>query len=349
MTTAAGIGGRAFCVRVLPGVSRTFALVIRLLPPSLSHAVTVSYLVCRIADSIEDQLGLSRELRVQQLSEVRRAVLDSTATVDELPAAQFDGTVRELIAGVNIVLQELHHLPTRQLAAIRPSVIEMIDGMASCLPATESAEMPLFQTMQELRQYCYYVAGTVGHLLTGLFIDHRPPRSLATRARLTELAPTFGLVLQLTNIIRDVTADRGLDRNHVPLEVWRASGLDPAQMFSDGYERESWNVLAPLLDEAQRNVAAAIEYVTLLPRSGVRVRLFCLTPLLHACRTLRLIEKRRTTLASGSTVRMSRAEVYALTVLAALVAPANSAIRAAFRVTHGALIPIAPLQAERNA
>ena len=39
----------------LPGVSRTFALTIPQLPEPLRHAVGNNYLLCRIADTIEDE------------------------------------------------------------------------------------------------------------------------------------------------------------------------------------------------------------------------------------------------------------------------------------------------------
>src|SRR5260221_1129906 len=44
---------------ILPHVSRTFALTIPQLPPSLRTAVTCAYLLCRIADTIEDEPALS--------------------------------------------------------------------------------------------------------------------------------------------------------------------------------------------------------------------------------------------------------------------------------------------------
>ena len=43
---------------LLPRVSRTFALGIKLLPPRLERPVRTGYLLCRIADTIEDDLAL---------------------------------------------------------------------------------------------------------------------------------------------------------------------------------------------------------------------------------------------------------------------------------------------------
>ena len=46
---------------ILPHVSRTFALTIPQLPPGLRAAVTNAYLLCRIADTIEDEPAISAE------------------------------------------------------------------------------------------------------------------------------------------------------------------------------------------------------------------------------------------------------------------------------------------------
>ncbi|MGH7690424.1 MAG: squalene/phytoene synthase family protein, partial [Gemmatimonadaceae bacterium] len=43
-----------FSREILPSVSRTFALSIRVLPGQLGAAVNCAYLLCRIADTIED-------------------------------------------------------------------------------------------------------------------------------------------------------------------------------------------------------------------------------------------------------------------------------------------------------
>ena len=45
-----------FCHEILPHVSRTFALGIRLLGKRSQVEVTISYLLCRIIDTVEDDL-----------------------------------------------------------------------------------------------------------------------------------------------------------------------------------------------------------------------------------------------------------------------------------------------------
>ena len=50
---------------ILPGVSRTFALTIPVLPDRLATLVTNAYLLCRIADTIEDDAALTDRHKTQ--------------------------------------------------------------------------------------------------------------------------------------------------------------------------------------------------------------------------------------------------------------------------------------------
>lgn len=54
---------REYCKEMLPLVSRTFALGTSLLREPLFIQVAVSYLICRIADSIEDNAEVATEIR----------------------------------------------------------------------------------------------------------------------------------------------------------------------------------------------------------------------------------------------------------------------------------------------
>ncbi len=54
-----GISDESYQEQILPHVSRTFALTIPQLPAALRLAVTNAYLLCRIADTIEDEPALS--------------------------------------------------------------------------------------------------------------------------------------------------------------------------------------------------------------------------------------------------------------------------------------------------
>ena len=52
--TETSLSDEVYQDRILPGVSRTFALTIPQLPQALRTSVTNAYLLCRIADTIEE-------------------------------------------------------------------------------------------------------------------------------------------------------------------------------------------------------------------------------------------------------------------------------------------------------
>ncbi len=69
-----GISDEAYQDQILPHVSRTFALTIPQLPEPLRVAVTNAYLLCRIADTIEDEPALPPEQTLAFLERFKAVV-----------------------------------------------------------------------------------------------------------------------------------------------------------------------------------------------------------------------------------------------------------------------------------
>jgi farnesyl-diphosphate farnesyltransferase len=76
--------------QILPYVSRTFALTIPELPAELRTSVTCAYLLCRIADTIEDEPALSPPETLDFLQRFS-AVLANRARPGEQHAASHPG------------------------------------------------------------------------------------------------------------------------------------------------------------------------------------------------------------------------------------------------------------------
>ena len=110
---------------ILPGVSRTFALTIPVLPGRLAEVVANAYLLCRLADTIEDDVGLENE----QKSEFHRrfvSVVKGSEDVDAFATALFP-------------LLSSHVLPhERDLVENADKIIRVTHGFS----ATEKAPPP---------------------------------------------------------------------------------------------------------------------------------------------------------------------------------------------------------------
>lgn len=302
---------RAYCRGVLSAVSRTFALTIRLLPPGLEYPVTVAYLLCRIADTIEDTTLLAVPEKRRLLAHFRSCLDEGGPDAGPLVAAfaAAAGIAEDFARHADLVLREFRRLPPSHRAAIRPWVQEMCDGMA------EFAGTSALGSLEDLDRYCYYVAGTVGHLLTELFRLSDGRMTVQNYQVLDGLATSFGLGLQLTNIIKDVADDRRRGQSFIPREL----GGESARA-----------VLQRLVEKAKRHLRDALDYSTALPRRAYRIRLFCLSSLYFAVRTLSLAERKPRLLGSEGQLKITRGAVYRTLAMTCLLAPSNRLVRAYF-------------------
>jgi farnesyl-diphosphate farnesyltransferase len=78
---------RQTCAELLPSVSRTFALTIRVLPRPLRDPVTIAYLLCRIADLLEDATAGDPETRIAGLEALAHALADARLRGEDLAHA----------------------------------------------------------------------------------------------------------------------------------------------------------------------------------------------------------------------------------------------------------------------
>lgn len=331
---------RAFCDAMLPKVSRTFAVCIRLLPAKLERPVLTAYLLCRVADTIEDTAALSSDAKEVLLAAFRASLDTGGPDADALRKAFAAPTTdeEELAQEADAVLREFRRLPGEQQAAIRPSVQEMCSGMAEFArrqPRGEAGPVTALETVEDLDRYCYFVAGTVGQLLTELFRLHAASITPARYRRLKSLATSFGLGLQLTNIIKDVSDDRRRGWAFVPRQLCQVAGIRPEELHDGRHREGALRVMRVLIDKAKGHLCDALEYSTALPRRLHGIRMFCLTSLYFAVRTLRLAERDPRLLDPAHKVKITRRDVARTVGLAKIVAPSNHLVRSYFRTLAG--------------
>jgi farnesyl-diphosphate farnesyltransferase len=329
---------RALCVDALPKVSRTFAVCIRLLPPHLEYSVLVAYLLCRIADTFEDTPHLStadRERFLGHLSaSLEERAMGGDLLRDAFPAPATDE--QALVAEAAAVLREFHRLPQQHREAIRPWVQEMCVGMAEFAARKASGGgLHVLATVQELERYCYYVAGTVGQLLTALFRSHDRDADPGRYGRLEALATSFGLGLQLTNIIKDVADDRRRGWSFVPRQLCQRVGIEPEDLQSAGNSPAGRRVMQMLIDKAKAHLDDALEYSVTVPRRHSGIRQFCLASLYFAVRTLRVAEHDVRLLDPQHRVKITRREVWRTVRMTRVVARSDTLVRWYFRVLAG--------------
>ena len=155
-TTGEGRADLAYQRDILPKVSRTFALTIPQLPDPLSEAIGNAYLLCRIADTVEDEPALSaqdKQAFLERFIEVVEGRAPAPAFAGELSPRLSTATIdaeRELVTNTPKVIRVTHRLRPVQREALERCVRIMSLGMAEFqrnatpdLPYPPSPSLPL--------------------------------------------------------------------------------------------------------------------------------------------------------------------------------------------------------------
>lgn len=288
----------AYQKAILNSVSRTFALTIPLLPPSIEKVVGNTYLLCRIVDTIEDAAELSAQTK-QALSALFLDAVLEKVSVENFVKSCLEALKNysnpdelDLIANTPTVLRILHTCSSDDQQAVSRCVSIMSEGMSFFHGKQNQAGL---QDLAEFEKYCYVVAGVVGELLTTIFSNH----SHAFKKELVgheNLAIAFGQALQMTNILKDSPEDRARGVSWKPINMSQAE----------------------LLKIAHQKLQDSLKYILLIPKQEQGMRRFCFLAFGLAVMTLTKIAN-RTEFNSKDEVKLSKSTVmqfYGFTKLA---------------------------------
>ena len=285
----------------LPGLldrtSRTFALSIPRLPEPTRLATTLAYLLFRLADTFEDAAVWPRARRAEALTDLLALLADSPvatrARTAELSQRWCAGRPTEhagyldLLAATPDVLAALDELSASARAVVLHHARRTADGMRGFVERSDEHGSLQLATLDDLREYCYVVAGIVGEMLTDLFVHDAPALAApAVEGALRADARAFGEGLQLVNILKDAADDAHDGRTYLPPDTDRAA----------------------VLALARSNLWAATRYVLTLQRAGAPRGFveFTALPVLLARETLDRLER------DGAGAKLPRTRVLTL-------------------------------------
>jgi farnesyl-diphosphate farnesyltransferase len=327
--------------QVLPHVSRTFALTIPQLPMALRSAVTNAYLLCRIADTIEDEPAIAPAATLallQRFVAVVHGQESAQALSQELAAQLSPRTLpaeRDLILHMDRVVRVTAALREDQRGAIQRCVEVMCGGMHEFQRTASLRGLPRSSDMDD---YCYYVAGVVGQMLTELFCGYSP-QIMQHRSALHDLATSFAQGLQMTNILKDVWEDRARGACWLPQDVFMRHGVDLAQLSAQNADARVNAALRELTGVAHAHLRNALDYTLLIPPQETGIRRFCLWAVGLAILTLRRID-RTPGFSSARQVKISHGEVAMTRWLTSLAVRSDWLLRLLFeRAASG--VPLA--------
>lgn len=310
----------------LQQVSRTFALTIPLLPAPLNDWVGNAYLLCRIVDTIEDDADLSCQDKQSHLAKFLSVFSDPLLATDFvvhlLPviSSKTPAHERALLVDTPAVLARCHSYPVKVQNILKKAVTIMSRGMLE-------QQGKVVTGQQDLDRYCYVVAGVVGELLTQLFAEYSPEIK-RRRENMLPLSVSFGLGLQLTNILKDVGEDRARGVCWLPSEVLSEFGLSAENLASAPAAKQAL-MMNHFVALARGHLADALEFTLQLPPHEQGLRQFCLWAIAMALLTLQRIVA-TPGFSSGQQVKIKRRQVHTLILICRILGKQDRLLRCYF-------------------
>jgi 15-cis-phytoene synthase len=172
-----------------------------LLPKEKNKAINTIYTFCRKTDDIVDDENFSIEERSEKLNKWREEFIRS------LNQESND----ELLNRVSMVIKKFN-IPVEPFLAL-------IEGMEWDLKKKR------YQTFDELYDYCFRAASTVGLICIEIF-GYRKKET-------KDFAINLGIAMQLTNILRDIKSDSERDRIYIPIDELRRFNYSEDDLFKN--------------------------------------------------------------------------------------------------------------------
>ncbi len=326
-----------YCKTTLPKVSRTFALNISVLSGDLHRSILIAYLFCRTIDTIEDATKLDPENKIRLLNEFASLLENPQRTTDQIATwaencADVDGSVNDidLLANILRVFRVFDSLKKNHQEQIIPSVVNMAKGMAHYQKRFSFGQLNPLDDLEELEEYCYFVAGLVGEMLCNLFLQELPSISDEGRATMQRNAVSFGLGLQLTNISKDIVVDRNRGWSYIPKSIIAEKGLTVDEFHAGASMDKNLEILEKLLHKTRGHLQDALRFTLAIPRRNVLIRLFCIWPLWMAMETVAVLHNNADLLNSNANVKIPRSTVRRIVRQTPLMSASNFLLRQSF-------------------
>ncbi|KAG2230910.1 hypothetical protein INT48_000022, partial [Thamnidium elegans] len=227
----------------------------------------ILYGFCRATDDLCDDESVPVEKRKDQLKVTHQFVKELFSQKTNTPVIDWEFYAAQLPSSCVSAFKTFTRL--RHILQV-DAIEELLDGYKWDL------ERRPIVTQQDLYQYSACVASSVGEMCTRILL-HNNDTGVHTNDRcILERAREMGLVLQLTNIARDIVTDsQELGRCYLPTD-WLLKGED--ELIATGKARQIGeprllNLSKKLIQDGERIMVTANKGIDQLPRNcqgGVR-------------------------------------------------------------------------------
>ncbi len=299
---------------ILEGTSRSFYLSLKELPNSIRPQVSLLYMLARTSDTIADsEQGDASDLllALESYNDFSQGKTSNLMDISSLAESQRNKSEASLLRNVEKIVSKIADFSESDQKAIRLCLGTIIGGQILDLQRFSSDEGTILslESDEELDDYAYRVAGSVGEFWTRMSLDHIfKLKEENLEVELFEKGIRFGKALQMINILRDIPADLSLGRCYIPRSKMEGYGITPTDLL----EPSSMDSFRPLYDEyldlTDEYLTSAVQYIEMLPHWKFRLRAACMFPVIIGKRTVSKLREGNV-LDPSNRIKIDRSEI----------------------------------------
>jgi phytoene synthase len=200
--------------------SKTFHFGSLFMPVTIKDGIAKLYYFCRRGDDIVDnnEVLTDKELELKLQEFANSKDLQTFLSENNIPKQYFD----DLISGFQ-----------------------------------DDIKVSRYETFEDLKNYCYKVAGTVGIMIC--YMINNPDKYQLDKAK------KLGIALQLTNILRDVKEDAQMDRIYLAKEHLDKFNVTESQLLKGEFDENVKNLIMFYEEQAEDLYKEGLEGLKSLP------------------------------------------------------------------------------------
>ncbi len=262
----------AYCELLTKKEAGNFYHSFKYLPDDQRRAMCAYYAFCRRADDIADGDYVdvfpgSDGAEDPEATDYRRSLEELTGDKSVLDAPTYRDKLAQLFfyrkklstayncnSSTDPIFMALKDAVAR-FEVPREYLDDLISGMEDDLYTNR------YRTFDDLYKYCYRVASTVGLACIEIY-DYEDPKAI-------EYAESWGIFMQLTNILRDVSEDAGRNRVYLPLDDLERHGIKASELSTDLSNDKRWHAfVSEFIERIEVYHEKALKLLPLLNRKA---------------------------------------------------------------------------------
>jgi len=328
---------------ILKDVSRTLYLSINILPDRLMSSMALGYLVARTMDTVVDCPAIAPGDKREMLAlfrglENKKNAWALAVKIKQASQSVPDQREKSLLFKFEKIAELYAAFPEQELASLKSLVDGVARGMEMDLDVFNTPGIRALKTEDDLKRYCSLIGGEPGVFWARLYRETIRRNNINCCRFPSEAdAGLIGSALQITNILKDMSADLRIGRCYLPEHELIKAGLKPDDLLRSENMKALRPVVCKWISWAVDQLDLSERFLSSIPKTELALRAAVIWPVYWAMDTLLAVSK-ADILNPSDRPRIKRSRIYSTIASTPSLLLSNTAFVRSYRFRREILI-----------